>query len=134
MFRIIFIQNLLYFLDEENSGLVTCSIWLQSNGLFPSRNNPNTGDRGGWGHRFSRDIKEVSGVIMKNPWNFHCSWFLTLKSPKTKGMTQFCRIHCGECLFSKSRVTYLKNPGFFFLKIIYRDQNKGKCFVRTSIY
>ena len=41
LFRIIFIQNIIYFLDEENSGLVTCSMWLHSNGLF-HRKNPKT--------------------------------------------------------------------------------------------
>ena len=41
LFRIIFIQNIIYFLDEESSGLVTCSMWLHSNGLF-HRKKPKT--------------------------------------------------------------------------------------------
>ena len=35
------------------------------------------------------------------------------------GVTQFCRIHSGKILFSKSKLTNLKNSGEFFQKIIY---------------
>ena len=136
-FRIIFIWNLLYFRDEESSELVTCSVWLQSNGLFSSRKNTNTGDRGGWGHRFSRDIRKEHvkrlRMFMKNLWNFHWCWFLTLAFPPGRGFTQFYRICRGGSLFSKSKLTNLNNSGFF-QKSSYRGWNKGKTFAGESIY
>ena len=58
------------------------AMWLQSNGLFFSSKNSNTGDRGGSGHRFLEILKKEhvqiqGGVFMKNSWNFHwLSWFL----------------------------------------------------------
>ena len=36
-----------------------------------------------------------------------------------KGVTQFCRIYGGKILFSKSKLTNLKNSGGFFQKRIY---------------
>ena len=45
---------------------------------------------------------EFQGVFMKNSWNFHGSWFLTLEFPATRAVTQFCRICRDESLFSKS--------------------------------
>ena len=38
------------------------------------------------------------GIQQKLMWNFHASWFLTLKFPM--GVTQFWRIFRGESLFS----------------------------------
>ena len=104
---------------------------------------PNTGDRRGWVHRFSWDTlkkenvkfhlsikKEVQFpvVFMKNSWNIHGSWFLTLEIPSTRVFTQFWRICRGKSLFFKSKVTNPKILGVFFQKSIYRGQKKGKSF------
>ena len=50
--------------------------------------------------KFQRSIKKevgFPGVFKKNSGNFHGSWFLTLKFPRS--VTQFCRIFRDESLF-----------------------------------
>ena len=72
-------------------------------------------------------------MFMKNLWNFHWCWFLTLAFPPGRGFTQFYRICRGGSLFSKSKLTNLNNSGFF-QKSSYRGWNKGKTFAGESIY
>ena len=111
--------------------------------LVIPKKNPNTSDRGGWVHRFSLDTLEKENVkfhlsikkevqfpvvFMKNSWNIHGSWFLTLEIPSTRVFTQFWRICRGKSLFFKSKVTNPKILGVFFQKSIYRGQKKGKSF------
>ena len=95
----------------------------------PQQKNPNTGDRGGWGHRFLEILKKehkespgvntIQGVFMKNLWNFHWwSWFL-LWNFHQKGVSHNFSEFAGveACFPEVPKVTYLK-ISVFFRKVI----------------
>ena len=95
------------------------AMWLQSNGLFFSSKNSNTGDRGGSGHRFLEILKKEhvqiqGGVFMKNSWNFHwLSWF-RLWNFNQQGVSHYFAEFAGvKGCFFLPKVTYLKISVFF---------------------
>ena len=102
--KIIFIQNCFYLIDEESSGLATCTMWLESVGVFPQAEKIQTQVTHGVEDIDLLDILkkehvETPGVFMKNSFKFHWSCFLILEFPQTRGVTQLCRVAGVEVCF-----------------------------------
>ena len=100
-------------------------MWLQRNGLFISRKNPNTDDRGGWEHRFLDILKkehlQIPGVntiqeeFMKHSWNFHWWCWFWLCNFHQQGVSHNFAEFAGvkACFLEVPKVTYLKISVFF---------------------
>ena len=92
--------------------------------------NPNTGDRGGWGHRFLEILKKehmqipgfdtIQGVFMKNSWNFHWwSWFQHWNFHQQDVSHNFVEFSVVKTYFLEvPKKTYLKISAFFSEKFI----------------
>ena len=116
-------------------------MWLQRNGLFISRKNPSTDDRGGWEHRFLDILKKehlqipgintIQGVFMKHSWNFRWWCCFRLWNFYQQGVSHNFAEFAGvkACFLEVPKVTYLK-ISFFFQKSLSMGRNKGKCFTR----
>ena len=112
-------------------GLVTCSRWLhRAMGYFLYPEKIQTGDRGDWGHRFSRDLKERAygkphGISMGLgfwPWNF----------PQQGLSHNFAEFAWMKACFIRVTNEKSKNSGLFFFSIVYTGvKTREKIFDRT---
>ena len=136
----------LYFLDEESSRLWSLAQGIRWWAIWTISEKIQTGDREGWGHRFSRYIKERTcrsfrvqlkkvefpGVFMKISWNFHWywSWVLTFGISTNKGSVSIRSGESGKVREFVSGSGKVREIRYFLEKV--REKLKRKIFIHAN--